>query len=227
MHPRRHRPSIAGRVVVGALVVLVMLSGGAQPASAAPPPVLLVHGWGSSPSTFATMEARLVRGGRVVYAIALPGQDNIANARAIRAFIAAHHFRQLDVVAHSMGGLSSRWFIKFLRGSVSIAHYVSLGTPQYGLWPTCALALDEGGQMCPAGTFLRTLNAGDDTPGPTKYTSISSADDGIVPLVSSRLDGGACLIRDAGVTHHELLADARIYRQVVYALKGLCSPAFA
>lgn len=224
MHPSRRLSSIAGRVVV-VMAGLTMLFGGAHPASAAPPPVLLVHGWGSAPATFATMEARLERGGRVVYAIALPGQDNVVNARAIRAFVVAHHLHQVDVVAHSMGGLSSRWFVKFLRGSVSIAHYVSLGTPQYGLWPTCALALDEGGQMCPGSAFLRALNAGDDTPGPTRYTSISSTDDGIVPVASSRLDGGACLIRDAGVTHHELLTDARIYRQVIYALQGRCSPA--
>lgn len=87
------------------------------------------------------------------------------------------------------------------------------------------LPLDEGGQMCPGDAFLRRLNAGDDTPGPTRYTSISSSSDGIVPAASSRLDGGACLIRDRGVTHHELLTDARVYRQVVYALNGRCLPA--
>jgi triacylglycerol lipase len=168
------------------------------------------------------MEARLARGGRAVYAIALPGQDNIVNAKAIRAFVNAHHFRRVDVVAHSMGGLSSRWFVKFLRGSVSIEHYVALGTPQYGLLPTCVLPLDEGGQMCPGGAFLRTLNAGDDTPGRTSYTSIFSSSDGIVPATSSRLDGGACLILDRGISHHGLVTDARVYRQVVYALNGRC-----
>jgi len=203
-----------------------MLSSGAHPATgASAPPVLLVHGWGSSPATFKTMEARLARGGRAVHAIALPGQDNVANAKAIRAFVAARHLRRVDVVAHSMGGLSSRWFVKFVRGSISVEHYVSLGTPQYGLPPTCVLPLEEGGQMCPGSAFLRRLNAGDDTPGATRYTSISSRSDGIVPVASSRLDGGACLITDRGVTHRELLTDVRVYRQVVYALSGRCPPA--
>lgn len=222
----RFHSTRAWRIVIVALVGVTMLSSGAHPASgASAPPVLLVHGWGSSPATFKTMEARFARGGRAVHAIALPGQDNIANARAIRAFVAAHRLRRVDLVAHSMGGLSSRWFVKFLRGSITIEHYVSLGTPQYGLLPTCVLPLDEGGQMCPGSAFLRRLNAGDDTPGPTRYTSISSSTDGIVPAASSRLDGGACRITDRGVTHRELLTDARVYRQVVYALNGRCLPA--
>ena len=226
VHALRLHSTIAWRIVIVGLVGVTMLCSGAHAASGASmPPVLLVHGWGSSPATFRTMEARLARGGRAVYAIALPGQDNIVNAKAIRAFVNAHHFRRVDLVAHSMGGLSSRWFVKFLRGSITIEHYVSLGTPQYGLLPTCVLPLDEGGQMCPGSAFLRRLNAGDDTPGRTRYTSISSTSDGIVPATSSRLDGGACLITDRGVTHHELLTDARVYRQVVYALNGRCLPA--
>lgn len=220
--------AIARRGVVIALVGVTTLSTGSLPASgAALPPVLLVHGFESSPATFATMAARLARDGRTVYAIALPGQDNIVNAGAIRAFVATHHLRQVDIVAHSMGGLSSRWFIKFLRGSVNVRHYVSLGTPQYGLWLACLAPPDDGGQMCPIGAFLNRLNAGGDMPGATKYASIFSTGDEIVPPASAHLDGGACLVQDNGVTHFALLTDARVYRQVVDALNGSCPPAFS
>ena len=226
MHVPRLPSTTAMRIVVAALTGATMLASGAHPVRGASlPPVLLVHGWGSSPAALRTMEARLVRDGRTVHAIALPGQDNVVNARAIRAFVAARHLRRVDVVAHSMGGLSSRWWVKFLRGSISVEHYVSLGTPQYGLVPTCVLPLDEGGQMCPGSAFLRRLNAGDDTQGATRYTSISSRTDGIVPAASSRLDGGACLVTDRGVTHRELVTDGRVYRQVVQALNGRCPPA--
>jgi len=218
---------IARRMVIATIVGVTLLSPGASAAgSATLPPVLLVHGFRGSPGAFDTMAARLARGGRVVYAIALPGQDNLINARAIRAFAAAHHLRRVDVVAHSMGGLSSRWFVKYLRGKISVGHYVSLGTPHYGLWATCPAPLDYGGQMCPNGDFLRTLNSRDDTPGTTRYTSIFSADDGLVPASSSRLDGGACLIRDRGVTHGGLLSDTRVYQQVVDSLDGRRPRAF-
>lgn len=222
------RPSrISRRMVIAAIVWATMLVPGASAAASATlPPVLLVHGFRGSPGAFDTMAARLTRGGREVYAIALPGQDNIVNARAIRDFAAAHHLRRVDVVAHSMGGLSSRWFVKYLRGNVSVAHYVALGTPQYGLWATCPAPPDFGGQMCPDGAFLSKLNRGDDTPGTTKYISIFSTDDGLVPASSSRLDGGACLVRDHGVTHGRLLSDARVYKQVVQSLNGRCPAGF-
>jgi triacylglycerol lipase len=175
---------------------------------------------------FDTMKARLARDGRDVYAIALPGQDNVVNARAIRAFVVAHRFGRVDIVAHSMGGLSSRWFAKFLGSGIGVAHYVSLGTPQYGLRQVCSAPASLGGQMCPGSSFLRTLNAGDDTPGRTRYTSIYSTTDGIVPASSSRLDGGACHVKDRGVGHGQLLTDSRVFRQVVSALGGRCPAAF-
>jgi triacylglycerol lipase len=226
MVTRGQRSAIGRRGVLVALVGVAMLWTG--PASAAPsPPVLLVHGFESSPATFRTMAARLVRDGRTVYAIALPGQDNVVNAGAIRSFVIAHRLRRVDIVAHSMGGLSSRWFIKFLRGSVILRHYVTLGTPQHGLWLACLAPPDHGGQMCPIGDFLGRLNAGDDTPGAARYTSISSTGDGIVPPSLARLDGGACLVQDDGVSHFALLTDTRVYRQVVDALDGRCPPAFS
>lgn len=221
------RARVAARILAAAIVALSLLSSVPSPAAGATlPPVLLIHGFEGSPTDFDTMAVRLGRNGREVYALTLPGQDNVANARAIRAFAVDHRLQRVDIVAHSMGGLSSRWFIRFLRGSVSVAHYVSLGTPQYGLRGTCRLPLDYGGQLCPSSAFLAKLNAGDDTPGSTKYTSIFSTDDGLVPVSSSRLDGGACLIEDGGVDHGELLDDARVYRQVAYSLNGRCPPAF-
>ena len=227
MVTRGRGSAIGRRSVLVALVGIAMVWAAPLPANAAPlPPVLLVHGFESSPATFRTMAARLVRDGRTVYAIALPGQDNVVNAGAIRAFVVAHRLRQVDIVAHSMGGLSSRWFIRFLRGSVDVVHYVSLGTPQHGLWLACLAPPDDGGQMCPLGAFLGRLDAGVDTPGPTRYTSIFSTGDGIVPTSSARLDGGACLVQDGAVTHFALLTDARVYRQVIGALEGRCPAAF-
>ena len=218
---------IGRRGAVLALVGFALLWTGPLPADAAPlPPVLLVHGFESSPATFRTMAARLVHDGRTVYAIALPGQDNLVNAEAIRAFVVAHHLQRVDIVAHSMGGLSSRWFIRFLRGSVDVVHYVALGTPQHGLWLACLAPPDDGGQMCPISSFLGRLDAGNDEPGPTRYTSVFSTTDGIVPPSSARLDGGTCLVQDGGVTHFALLTDARVYRQVIGALDGRCPPGF-
>lgn len=47
------------------------------------------------------------------------------------------HGKTLHIVAHSMGGLVSRWFIERLGGNKTVQHLVMLGTPNGGSpWPT-------------------------------------------------------------------------------------------
>ncbi|MBE9225072.1 caspase family protein [Phormidium sp. LEGE 05292] len=51
--------------------------------------------------------------------------------------LGANHGKELHVVAHSMGGLVSRWFIEQEGGNRVVQHLVMLGTPNGGSpWPT-------------------------------------------------------------------------------------------
>jgi len=215
----RFRRSV-GAVVVLALSLLLAAPGTAG--AATKPTVLLIHGFEGTPASFATMAARLRAAGRVVDALALPGQDNVANARAIQDYVAGHHLASVDIVAHSMGGLSARWYVEELGGARTVAHYVSLGSPQQGLQVACLLPLEMGGQMCPTSAFMSRLNGAATPRSTTTYTSIFSQDDGFVPVASSVLGHPACLVDDAGVSHGGLLTDARVYRQVLAALGGHC-----
>ena len=64
------------------------------------------------------------------------------NARLLKARLAAaglgpDHGKMLHVVAHSMGGLVSRWFIEREGGDKVVDHLVMVGTPNNGSpWPT-------------------------------------------------------------------------------------------
>jgi pimeloyl-ACP methyl ester carboxylesterase len=64
------------------------------------------------------------------------------NAEFLRERLAAvglepGHEKTLHIVAHSMGGLISRWFIERLGGNKTVQHLVMLGTPNGGSpWPT-------------------------------------------------------------------------------------------
>jgi triacylglycerol esterase/lipase EstA (alpha/beta hydrolase family) len=207
-------------------LALLLLLGGAAPASAAgPDPVLLVHGYRGSPGTWAAMETYLEANGRTVRAIDLPGEDNVANARAIRDYLKRLKWRSVDLVGQSMGGLSARWFTKFLAGA-RVDAYVSLGTPQYGIWSACALPYTYGGQMYPTSRFLADLNAGDDTPGTTAWTTIYSTGDLYVPNSSSRLDGGACFVQVADVGHNEMDNDPTVMADTLAAIDGGCPGTF-
>jgi triacylglycerol lipase len=212
------------------LVVLAFAAAAAAfaPAAAAAEqdPVLLVHGFRGSPSGFDTMASRLRDTGREVVAIDLPTEDNVVNARAIRDFAAARGWTRFDIVGHSMGGLSSRHFVKFLEGTAAVDAYVSLGSPQYGIWSACTLPSWYGGQMCPVRSFLVSLNRDDDTPGQAYYTTIYSTADLYVPARRSRLDGGACHVQVSGVSHRGLLTNDAVYGAMLAALDQSCRGAF-
>jgi triacylglycerol lipase len=216
--------------VIASLGLAVLLGIGGVGAGAAlaagPDPVLLVHGYRGDPSTWADMIARFAAQGRTAVAIDLPSEDNVVNAAAIRDFIAARGWSRVDLVAQSMGGLSARQFVKFLKSSAVVDSYVSLGTPQYGIYVACLLPVTYGGQMCPTSSFLRSLNYKDDTPGKTFWTTIYSTSDEYVPNSSSRLDGGACYVQVSGVGHNEMDNDAGIFADVLAAVDGTCTGTF-
>ena len=216
-----------GRVAAIILALVAAGSVGVIPAAAAEPdPVLLVHGYRGSPSTWGDMIARFAAKGRTAVAIDLASENNVTNANAIAAFITARGWKRVDIVGQSMGGLSARWFIKFGWTAATIDSYVSIGTPQYGIWSACVLPRSYGGQMCPTSGFLSDLNRGDDTPGSTAWTTVYSSSDGLVPTSASRLDGGACHVRVSGVTHNAMDNDAGVFGHVLAAVDGVCTGTF-
>jgi triacylglycerol lipase len=219
-HKRAARRSILLAIAAG--LTLAALPGAV---SAANEPVILVHGWRGDPGTWADMKAYLEANNRTVYAIDLPGEDNIANAAAILELIAAESLGVVDIVGQSMGGLSSRYLVKSGGGGSVVDDYVSIGTPQYGIWTACLLATDSGGQMCPTSSFLRKLNRGDDTPNRSGrlWTTIYSTSDEIVPNSSSRLDGTACFVQVSGPRHNEMDNDSAVMAAVLDGIDGTCA----
>ena len=66
--------------------------------------------------------------------------------------LGADHGKKLDIVAHSMGGLVSRWFIEREGGNRVVRHLAMLGTPNAGSpwpkvqdWATTSIALALNG----------------------------------------------------------------------------------
>ena len=214
-------------LVAAAALALTALALDAAPAgltaatdAASKVPVVLVHGYGGSAASFDVMKERLERRGHTVVAIDLPGNDNVTNAKAIRDLVAVRGWTRVAIVGHSMGGLSSREWIRFYGGRKVAVTYVSLGTPQQGLVVACAAPATNGGQMCPGSPFLTALNAGDETPGTLSWTSVASTTDQLVPVAATRLTGRACNVRVTGPDHSGLLTDPAVFRIVAYAIDG-------
>ncbi len=78
----------------------------------------------------------------------IPETARALKQRLADAGLAAGHGKELDVIAHSMGGLVSRWFIEREGGNGVVRRLVMLGTPNGGSpwprvadWATTALAV--------------------------------------------------------------------------------------
>jgi triacylglycerol lipase len=197
--------------------------------------VILIHGWlagGLLPRpSFEAMTAALEADGHAVYIADLRGELNIPNAEAISHLVARasaeHGGAKVDLVGHSMGGLSSRHYLKYLGGTAHVDHYVSMGTGQYGWLPACALPLEQGGEMCPPRQFQINLNHGDDTPGDVSYTSLRGIEDdrnldGTVAH-DRPLDGGVCLKEGIdGGPHADEPDNPTFISLVRTALDGTC-----
>lgn len=193
-------------------------------------PVVLVHGFTGSPSSMATLKANFEAQGRQAFSIDYSTENNVTNASQLASFVtsvkAQTGAEKVDLVVHSMGGLSSRYYLKNLGGTAHVSEFVSLGSPHYGVYSACLLPTSLGGQMCPWSSFLSSLNSGDDTPGTPFYTTIYSTGDGTVPNSSSRLDGGACFKQVSGVSHSGLTTNAGVFTNVLSAVDGVCPGTF-
>ncbi len=105
---------------------------------------------------------------------------------------------QIDIVAHSFGGLVSRYYLERLGGADKVRSLTMMGTPNEGMWlayfsvlcsvpgipPALAalcLALDTQAvrDMSPASTFLDLLNGGFVSPPTEYFVSAGTGDDSL------------------------------------------------
>ncbi|WP_218019262.1 lipase family alpha/beta hydrolase [Nocardia niwae] len=134
-----------------------------------------------------------------------------AEADALRAATGAS---EIDIVSHSMGGLNSRRYLKFLDGTRYVDDWVSIGGPNHGTDVAYGCIDVSCEEMRPGSSFLAELNSGDETPGGVTYGTWWSPCDEIINPDQSVLLNGAANTRTGGVGHVALLDDATVFAQV-------------
>lgn len=177
-------------------------------------PVVLVHGYGDTAASLDGLEDHLHSRGWLYSDLAEFGYDwaatNESNASRFGAFLTERFgSRQVNVVAHSMGSLLTRKYLKD-GGSSRVRSWVSLGGPNHGAGDAspcgpfgtfCDIHAASLAEMTPGSTFLTSLNSGDETPGATRYTTFSSTCDAQIPPGDSRAPRSTEL---AGAVNHVL-----------------------
>jgi len=117
------------------------------------------------------------------------------------------------LVAHSMGGLVARAYLRRFGGE-RVAKLITIGTPHHGSILAFTFPGRCLGQMHPGNAWLAELNRNEEAPAPVPIISIWSRHDSMVaPQASSEL---ACAenIALVGIAHNALLGDERVMEMV-------------
>ena len=212
--------------LVAALLAVVALfaSGcaGSRRAARERNPVVFVHGWSASASVWEAMTERFrADGWPEPYLVAWSYDTNLSNvetagllAAQVDAVLAETGASRVDIVAHSMGALPARYYVRDLGGDARVDGLVALGSPNHGTLTAYTCRSEACREMRPGSSFLRALNEDDETPGAVRYaTWRSPCDLVVVPQNSPALEEAtnrvtACLL------HLELPTDAAVYAQV-------------
>lgn len=205
-------------------IALCITATALAPAAMAKEPILFVHGWSESSSVWKTMIANFEKDGYAKSELsAYSYNSNTSNKTLaetevksrVEALKKATGAAKVDIIAHSMGSLNTRWYIKFVSGGeANVDDWVSLGGPNHGTDTANFCFSAACVEMRIGSTFLSELNAGDETPGVVSYGTWWSPCDSIINPDSSVALSGATNTKTACISHTDLMNDATVYGQV-------------
>ncbi|MGW2516361.1 esterase/lipase family protein [Streptomyces sp. NPDC001617] len=222
---QRIKRRIATALSAVAASLLLSLSFAAAPAHAATHnPVVFVHGLSSDASSWDDWISDFEADGYTsseLYAWSYDWSQSNATtasqlAAEIKSVLAKTGASKVDLVVHSMGALSSRYYLKNLGGTSYVDDFVSVAGVNHGTsvasW--CAWLYTSCKEMQIGSSYLTALNSGDETPGSVSYASYwSDCDEAVVPNSSALLTGATNV--DAGcISHTDMNNDHGVYEQV-------------
>jgi triacylglycerol lipase len=185
-------------------------------------PIAFVHGFASSAAIWTTMTSALVADGWTASDITAWSYDtslsNAVIAQQVKVKVdsvtLATGAPKVDLISHSMGGLSTRYYTGTLGGASKVDAWVSLGGPNHGTTTANFCSTTSCVEMRPGSSFLIALNSGDETPGASRYaTWRTPCDEATTPTESVSLSGATNNVT-ACIGHSDLYLDATVYAQV-------------
>ena len=193
-------------------------------------PVLLVHGYGCNSGYWSYLVPRLdakriSHAGIDLEPVGGAIDDYVpALERAVQELCAATGAPQVAIVAHSMGGLVARAWMR-AHGSARVVRLITLGTPHHGTalanFGPGANAVQMRRSKGAASDWLRALAGSEDAARRALVTSIFSHHDNIVSPQTSSVLEGARNIALGGVGHVALGCNGRVLDTVMAELEAL------
>jgi triacylglycerol lipase len=217
---------IRKRLTALVTAIALCLTGAAlAPASSmALDPILFVHGWNGSASNWNTMKARFEKDGYPAsHLLAYNYNTSTSNKTTgevevkarVEQLLASTGTTKVDILAHSMGSLNSRWYLKFVAGAQEkVDDWVSFGGPNHGTSLANVCFTTTCVEMRIGSKFLTELNAGDETPGAVNYGTWWSPCDEFINPDESVILSGATNTQTACISHLGLVSDEAVYKEV-------------
>ena len=211
---------VAVLIATGVGLVSVSVDGGRQRRD----PVLLVHGFDGSSRSWRVMQARLRDAGYrddELRAISYDSRgSNVDIADQIRVavddLLERTDARRVDVVSHSMGAISSRYYVERLDGADRVDAWVSLGGVNSGtIWAYGCAFLTSCREMVPGSPVLAKLAREFRPDAGVRYaTWWSPCDPTIIPPGAATI-AGARNTETACIGHSALKTDPTVFGQVL------------
>ena len=187
-------------------------------------PVLLVHGYVCNRGYWTKLSRQLAQAGIVHDAVDLEPIDADIDAfvplvdAAIARLCARAGSERVIIVAHSMGGLVARAWLR-RHGQARVARIITLGTPHHGTRLANLAAGTNARQMSriddAPSSWLAQLAASETPATRALITSIYSHHDNIVaPQASAHLPGARHIVF-GGIGHVALASDARVLSRLL------------
>jgi len=188
-----------------------------------PRPIVVVHGYAMNRTSFVPLAYRMSRAGLgPIFGFEYWSLGRTAAAaRQLGWFLdhvrAATGAGDVDVVAHSMGGVVSNYYVRLLGCDGIVRRLITIGSPHAG---TAFSRLGVGHPMRELVTGSRLVQrlAAAREPARTRVTTIWSHEDALVPAKLQADVAGAERILFEGLGHMSLLASKRVAEAVIERL---------
>ncbi|WP_340383769.1 alpha/beta fold hydrolase [Streptomyces sp. SS7] len=222
---QRSRRRIATVLAAVASSLLLSLSLSAPSAQAATHnPVVFVHGISSSSSSWNDWVADFKADGYTSAELDAWtyswSQSNVTTASQlsteIKNVLARTGASKVNLVVHSMGALSARYYLKNLGGTSFVDDFVSVAGVNHGtsVASLCSWLYTSCAEMVTGSSFLTALNSGDETPGSVTYGTYWSNCDAAIDPDSSALLSGATNVGVGCISHDDMNNDYGVYQKV-------------
>lgn len=182
-------------------------------------PLVLVHGLGGNRGTFQLMRSFLrLNGHKRVYSFGYEQGDVYAHGESLTRFVDEVCWvtgqPKVDIVAHSLGGIISRYAIQRKGLADSVRNFITLATPHLGTYAAQYCNTTITVSLRPDSPLIKDLNSESLTCYPMKFTAVHSNRDVYVVPHHCMTHPDANNVFVPNISHCQFLLSPKIFRVV-------------